>query len=101
MADWRLGMVTMRDWYTCIQAATSHSFACAHDHGSIVSCTRKLSLVFEVKGAREEMGDALLHYSKIVSPTSEVGQKRTSRHVRAMSALPPKADIHWRAKYVR
>jgi len=27
------------------------------------------------------------------SSMSALGQKRTSRHVRAMSALPPKADI--------
>src|SRR5262249_35924975 len=27
------------------------------------------------------------------APMSAMGQKRTSQHVRAMSALPPKADI--------
>jgi len=74
MADWLLGVVTMWGVGTLVykkpQAIRS---PCAHDHGSIVSCTRKLSLVFEIKGAGEEMGDALLRYSKIVSPTSEKG----------------------------
>ena len=32
---------------------------------------------------------------------SALGQKRTSKHVRAMSALPPKADIHRRGRHVR
>jgi hypothetical protein len=35
----------------------------------------------------------LVHDSKINSPMSALGQKRTSPHVRAMSALLPKADI--------
>jgi hypothetical protein len=32
---------------------------------------------------------------------SALGQKQTSRHVRAMSALPPKADIEPRLRDVR
>jgi hypothetical protein len=31
-----------------------------------------------------------VHYSKSGRSTSALGQKRTSRHVRSMSALPPK-----------
>jgi hypothetical protein len=34
-----------------------------------------------------------LHGSNLEPPMSALGQKRTSRHVRFMSALPPKADI--------
>ena len=34
-------------------------------------------------------------------PTSALGQKRTSAHVRVMSALPPKADIRRRELDVR
>src|SRR5262249_52446537 len=33
-------------------------------------------------------------------PMSALGQKRTSRHVRAMSALPPKADIETQSRDV-
>ena len=32
---------------------------------------------------------------------SALGQKRTSEHVRSMSALPPKADIAERDRHVR
>jgi len=32
---------------------------------------------------------------------SALGQKRTLKHVRLMSALPPKADIGEREEYVR
>ena len=34
-----------------------------------------------------------MHHSKIGRPMSALGQKRTLRGVRPMSALPPKADI--------
>jgi len=34
-----------------------------------------------------------LHGSNLKPPMSDLGQKRTSAHVRSMSALPPKADI--------
>jgi hypothetical protein len=41
-----------------------------------------------------EMGfRASLHGSNPNALMSAVGHKRTSRHVRSMSALPPKADI--------
>jgi hypothetical protein len=32
-------------------------------------------------------------YATLARPMSALGQKRTSKHVRVMSALPPKADI--------
>ena len=35
----------------------------------------------------------VVHHSKSVCPMSALGQKRTFSEVRAMSALPPKADI--------
>jgi hypothetical protein len=34
-----------------------------------------------------------VRYSKINEPMSALGQKRTSRRILVMSALPPKADI--------
>ena len=34
-----------------------------------------------------------LHSNNLELPMSALGQKRTLRHLRAMSALPPKADI--------
>jgi len=34
-----------------------------------------------------------LHSNNLVPPMSALGQKRTFRNVRAMSALPPKADM--------
>src|SRR6516225_11542464 len=42
-----------------------------------------------------------LHRSNPELPTSALGQKRTSAHVRVMSALPPKADIRRRELDVR
>jgi hypothetical protein len=36
---------------------------------------------------------AFARHSKLRRPTSALGQKQTSECVRAMSALPPKADI--------
>jgi hypothetical protein len=36
-----------------------------------------------------------------IAPTSALGQKQTSHWVRAMSALPPKADIRQRGVDVR
>ena len=44
--------------------------------------------------APDEMGFRVrLHGSNPEPPMSALGQKRTSAHVQAMSALPPKADI--------
>jgi hypothetical protein len=34
-----------------------------------------------------------LHGNNFEAPMSALGQKQTLQHVRAMSALPPKADI--------
>jgi len=34
-----------------------------------------------------------VHHGKFCLPMSALGQKQTSEYVRAMSALPPKADI--------
>ena len=42
-----------------------------------------------------------LHSSNLEPLMSALGQKRTFRGVRAMSALPPKADIRCRDRYVR
>jgi hypothetical protein len=42
-----------------------------------------------------------VHHNKIVRPMSALGQKRTSEHVRATSALPPKADIAKHNGHVR
>src|SRR6516164_967671 len=42
-----------------------------------------------------------LHRSNPELPTSALGQKRTSAHLRVMSALPPKADIRRRELDVR
>jgi len=42
-----------------------------------------------------------LHGSNPEPLKSAVGQKRTSGHVRVMSALPPKADIAERDRDVR
>jgi hypothetical protein len=36
---------------------------------------------------------ASLHGSNLEPPMSALGQKLTSKHVRVMSALPPKADV--------
>jgi hypothetical protein len=44
-----------------------------------------------------------VHYSKFTRSTSGVGQNQTSERFRAMSALPPKADIdgaRWNVRYV-
>jgi hypothetical protein len=38
-------------------------------------------------------GDACQKDAPANRPQSALGQKRTSKHVRAMSALPPRADI--------
>ena len=35
----------------------------------------------------------VVHHNKVEPPMSALGQKRTSRHLQPMSALPPKADI--------
>jgi hypothetical protein len=52
--------------------------------------------------ATGEMGLAVsLHGSNPNSLMSDLGQKRTSAHVRVMSALPPKADIAERDRHVR
>ena len=51
-------------------------------------------------------GDATLHEPRVVHHSksgrlmSALGQKRTSRHVRFMSALPPKADIAGAIRFV-
>src|SRR5215470_8233146 len=37
----------------------------------------------------------LVRHSKIRLPMSALGQKQTSRHLQPMSALSPKADIHY------
>ena len=37
--------------------------------------------------------DETVRRTKISDPMPALGQKQTSAHVRAMSALPPKADI--------
>src|SRR5690349_24915738 len=42
-----------------------------------------------------------LHGSNPKPPLSALGQKQTSDDVHIMSALPPKADIHWRDRHVR
>jgi hypothetical protein len=42
---------------------------------------------------RNEVHGLVLHGSNPDAPMSALGQKRTSEHVRVMSALPPKADI--------
>jgi hypothetical protein len=39
------------------------------------------------------LNEAVVHHSKTAQPMSAMGQKQTSRQVRVMSALPPKADI--------
>ena len=43
----------------------------------------------------------VVHHNKVEPPMSALGQKRTSRHLQPMSALPPKADITERGWYVR
>jgi hypothetical protein len=43
----------------------------------------------------------VLRRSNVRKRMSALGQKRTSQHVRAMSALPPKADISWLISDVR
>jgi hypothetical protein len=43
----------------------------------------------------------VLRRSNMRKRMSALGQKRTSQHVRAMSALPPKADISWLISDVR
>jgi hypothetical protein len=35
----------------------------------------------------------IVHHGKFRLPMSALGQKQTSRHLKPMSALPPKADI--------
>jgi hypothetical protein len=45
----------------------------------------------------------IVHHSKSNSATSEMGQKRTSKRLQSMSALPPKADIsgaHWDVRFM-
>jgi hypothetical protein len=42
-----------------------------------------------------------LHSSNREAPMSALGQKRTFEFVRAMSALPPKADIGTQSRNVR
>jgi hypothetical protein len=39
--------------------------------------------------------------SNVFRPMSALGHKRKSKHVRVMSALPPKADIDRRLSHVR
>src|SRR5262249_25936988 len=43
----------------------------------------------------------VVYHGKIACATSALGQKRTSAHVRVMSALPPKADIESQSRNVR
>jgi hypothetical protein len=43
----------------------------------------------------------ILHGNNPSDRMSALGQKRTSGHVRVMSALPPKADIAERDRHVR
>jgi len=43
----------------------------------------------------------VVHYSKFARSASGVGQKRTSQHVRTMTALPPIADIRFGSDYIR
>ncbi|MGC1235196.1 MAG: hypothetical protein WA838_11100, partial [Xanthobacteraceae bacterium] len=45
----------------------------------------------------------IVHHSKSNSATSEMGQKRTSKRLQSMSALPPKANIsgaHWDVRFM-
>ena len=79
------------DWFAACFRAPSHCLALGSGHGIVSAQT----------GALEGARTGFVQLLGKAGSMSVMGQKQTFRIVRAMSALPPKADIGTQSRDVR